>query len=178
VLGVPVMLAFVAAPAEAQRLVEGSVGFEGTVGRFGQIEETPFGFTARMTVDVGRRVGVEAAWVRFPEKRGGSFGERIWLVGARVRVWQADSRLYLRARAGRIFFAGALFATAFPTQRHPAFDLGATLEDDLTPNFVWRLEAGDLIVPLGGIEYFDAGPPRILRTTHNLMSSTGVALRF
>jgi hypothetical protein len=171
----------VSAPGAAdarQRLVEGSIGLEGTVSRLGQLEETPFGFTGRFTVDFDRRVSVDVAVVRFPQKVGGNFGERIWLAGARVRVWSGESRLYARARAGRIYFGGSFFEGVFPDRTLSAFDVGATIEDDLTPHFVWRMEVGDLIIPFDGVEYAEAGPPRLLRTTHNLIISTGVALRF
>ena len=169
------------APAAAQRLVEASVGLEGTVSRFGQIEETGFGFSLRFGVDFARRVTAELALIRFPEKVGGHFGQRIWLVGGRVRVWQAErdgARLFARFRAGRVFYGGSFFERALPERRYPAFDVGATVENDLTPYFVWRIEAGDLIVPFDNVLFTEAGPPRILKTTHNLMISTGVAFRF
>ena len=177
-VGVCAFLGAFPAAAAAQRFVEVTAGLEGNVGRFGQLEETPFGFSGRFSVDFARRVSAELALIRFPEKRGGNFGERIWLAGGRVLVWSRDARLYARVRAGRIFFGGSIFETAFPTLHHDVYDLGATIEDDLNRYFVWRIEVGDMIIPLKGIEYTEAGPPRILKTTHNVMMSTGVAVRF
>jgi hypothetical protein len=177
-LAVCLLLASPLAADARQRRIEGSVGLEGTVGRLGQLEETPFGFTGRFTVDFARRVVADVAIIRFPQKVGGNFGERIWLAGARIRVWNGESRAYARVRAGRIHFGGSFFEGVFPDRTLRAFDVGATIEDDLTPHFVWRLEVGDLIIPFDGLEYAEAGPPRVLRTTHNLIISTGVALRF
>jgi hypothetical protein len=166
-------------PAEAQA-VSGSVGVDGTHVRFLALGEGPVGAGVRLTLGLPLgAIAVDAAWSGFPANPSGNFGERLWLAGVRVRLpiqWQA---IYLRARAGRVFFGGSYFDGRLSDRRQPAFDVSLTFERAFSRRLLGRVDVGDLIVPFGDATYLGLDPvPERPGTTHNVMLGAGLALRF
>jgi hypothetical protein len=173
-----VMVGSCATAAAAQRL-DVSIGIDGMAIRFHALGENPVGGGLRATIDLGPILGFDGEYAGLPANPSGNFGERLRLAGVRLRLPLESRQLFVRVRAGSVYFGGSFFDGRLSSRTRPAIDLGLTFEKRLASHAVVRLDVGDLIVSFAGATYLGIHPtPDTLETTHNPMVAAGFAVRF
>lgn len=108
------------------------------------------------------------------------------LLGLRAGERVGNSGLFVRARAGFLYYGSANGLSYLSRNTVPAFDVGLTMEHYSNPMVV-RFELGEMIVPYGSttvlpppppVVVFPPGPPKPLGTRFNTKVGLGVAFRF
>jgi hypothetical protein len=143
--------------AAAQRL-DVSFGADVMAIDFNALGERPVSGGVRATVGLGHTLVVDAAYAGLPANPSGNFGERLRLAG---RLPLESRNLFMRVRAGSVYFGGSSFDGRLSSRTRPAIDVGVTFEKRLAAHALVRLEAGDA-----------------LETTHNPIVAAGFAVRF
>lgn len=140
-----------------------------------------FGFGGRFTYNLNPHVAIDSEVNAFVLDEGPIYATQ-GFVGPKVGVRSKYVGVFAKARPGfstAFSKAAPTFATTFASQQVDKFalDVGAVFEVYPSRHTAFRVDVGDVIVPLG--DDLILGPvPRRLGTTHNLQYSLGFSLRF
>jgi hypothetical protein len=140
-----------------------------------------FGFGGRYTYNLNRHVAVDSEVNAFVEDEGPIYATQ-GFVGPKVGVRSKYVGVFVKARPGfstNFSRAAPDFATTFASEQVTKFalDVGAVFEAYPSRHTAFRVDVGDVIVPLGN-DLILGPEPRRLGTTHNFQYSLGFSLRF